>query len=103
MSIKFLKDYGFLVRDVKVSNPEEWGGRKSINAQMWYPRKDTVRIAFFAGERKIAYFDFNVWDRDTNWDWCKKWLWEAFPENGIDMKWMYEHGYHPYEDEGLNT
>ena len=57
MSIKFLKDYGFLVREVKVSNPEEWGGRKSINAQMWYPRKDTVRIAFFAGERKIAYFD----------------------------------------------
>ena len=96
------KDF-FINKTVKVSDAFEWCGRKEINVSMHHPKywdnmeemKNCVRIMFMSADDKAVYRDFTEWELESNWEWCKKWLFDKIP-NTVSRKWMYEHGYVPF-------
>lgn len=86
-----------LTKKVKVSDPNMWYGQEEITVEMWHDNifeDDTVRIMFDSIDDFQVYRDFNEWDLEANWQWCKTWLWNKIPEV-VDTDWMYEHGYAP--------
>lgn len=87
-----------LTKKVKVSDPNMWYGQDEITVEMWHDdifEDDTIRIMFDSIDDFQIYRDFNEWDLEANWKWCKTWLWDKIPEV-VDTDWMYEHGYVPF-------
>lgn len=87
-----------LTKQVAVSDPENWGGKKRIDVKMYpvrYSRSKTVRIFFSTPEVVGIYRDFDQWGFDDNWKWCKQWLYDQIPKQ-VSAKWLYKHGYSNY-------
>lgn len=85
-----------LKKTVRIGDPYLWYGRDTITAEMWrLNNSDTVRVAFLSIDDKMIYQDFSEWDLDSNWEWCKKWLWDRMPD-AVSAQWMYICGYRPF-------
>lgn len=85
-----------LEKTVKVSDPWKWYNRPSVNVKMWIlPGGTTVRILFLSIDDFSVYQDFDEWNVDANWQWCKEWLFDKIP-NTVSCEWLYEHGYRPF-------
>ena len=93
-----------LIRTIKVSDPEKWQGWPEIAVKMFHSIcwdscknikwKDIVRIYFYTGDY-VLYRDFDRWDLEKNWKWCKEWFWDRLPDK-VNHEWLFEHGYAPF-------
>ena len=83
-----------LSKTVEVSDSYRWYNENKLEVRMYRLRanKSIVRIMFFSIDDALVYRDFDEWDFEGNWKWCKEWLWDRMPEV-VNMEWMYEHGY----------
>lgn len=84
-----------LEKRVNVSDPWAWYNESSIQVRMYSPFDDVVRIIFESIDDVAVYRDFNEWDFDANWEFCKEWLYDKIPDI-VNCEWMYEHGYCPF-------
>lgn len=87
-----------LSKTVRVSDPAIWYGQSEITVEMWHDDfldDGAVRIMFSSIDDLLIYRDFNEWELDANWRWCKTWLWNTIPEE-VSCEWLYEHGYAPF-------
>lgn len=89
-------------KTVKVSDPYRWYGRKEIDVVMWHPEcwdntdemKNCVCIMFMSIDDTAVGRNFNKWNLEANWNWCKEWLFDKIPTT-VSTEWMYKHGYVP--------
>lgn len=87
-----------LIKNVKVSDSNNWYGETNIKVKMFpllYPCKRAVRIMFCSIDDFRIYRDVETWSFEANWNWCKKYLWDNIPEV-VSADWMYKHGYLPF-------
>lgn len=85
----------YLEKTVNVSDPWNWYQENTIKVSMFsmapeYP--NTIRIMFESIDDFMVYMDFEEWEQEANWKWCKQWLWDCIP-NTIDCEWLFTHGY----------
>lgn len=85
-----------LKKTVRVSDPDLWYNKDTITVKIWQlNNSDTIRVAFFSIDDKMIYQDFSEWNLDSNWEWCKLWLWDKMPDV-VSTHWMYMCGYRPF-------
>ena len=88
---------------IKVSDPDNWYYSNKIICKLRHPdfwnnldsEKDTVRIIFYSYDDFAMYRDFNYYDLDNNWKFCKEHYFDTLP-NIINVEWLYRHGYVPF-------
>ena len=83
-------------KSIKVNEPEHWYNKSYITVYMFVlPDNTTVRIFFESIDDFHVYQDFNEWDKTSNIEWAKEYMWDILPDS-ISLKWLYQHGYRPY-------
>lgn len=97
----------FLSKLINVSDPHNWYYSSKIicnlyHASIWdipvgsdLSGQDMVRIIFKSYDDFMMYRDFNYYDLNGNWNFCKEHYFDTLPDT-VNVEWLYKHGYVPF-------